>query len=413
MWNALSSLTARGYAFVLGGGALSVGAFLLGERDLLRAGLLVALLPLVGAAAMVGIPHRVRHVRVLEPRRVPLGSSVRVRLLLRNTGRRRSTSALRLTETLPLSAGASPRFALGRLAPEEQREVTYRLRPHARGRFPIGPLVLGVTDPLGCVTVNRKLGATASLLVTPAIVPLPPARMRGDSADRGESSAQITSSSGDEDPVPREYRHGDDLRRVHWRSTARHGRLMVRREEHQWLDRSTVLLDLRRAAHSPGGQGSSVETSVSVAASIAVRLLTDGHELRMLTDTGEAAAQNRADAVLDALAVAETSAASSLRRGIAAVGDMRATGRGKLVAIPGALDTEELEALARAARDHEGRCVVVLNSRAAWAGPEAPAAAGDRLARAGWRVLTLSAAEELAEKWAAPVHRVPPVRPGG
>ncbi len=52
----------------------------------------------------------------------------------------------------------------------------------------------------------------------------------------------------------REYRLGDDLRRVHWASTARTGDLMVRREEQPWQSRATVLLDTRRMAHAGIGR---------------------------------------------------------------------------------------------------------------------------------------------------------------
>ena len=68
--------------------------------------------------------------------------------------------------------------------------------------------------------------------------------------------------SGAEDAATREYRYGDDLRKVHWRSTARVGELMVRREEQPVHSRATVLLDGRRGAHRGSGPGSSFEYAV-------------------------------------------------------------------------------------------------------------------------------------------------------
>ena len=85
----------------------------------------------------------------------------------------------------------------------------------------------------------------------------------------------------------REYRRGDDLRRVHWRSSARVGELMVRREEQPWQSRATVFLDNRAGAHRGQGIASSLEAAVSAAASIAVHLSQRGFTVRLVTATGE------------------------------------------------------------------------------------------------------------------------------
>ena len=79
------------------------------------------------------------------------------------------------------------------------------------------------------------------------MVPLPTVRLAGEYAGSGDSRARSVAVHGEDDAPTREYRHGDDLRRVHWRSTARVGELMVRREEQPWESRATVVLDTRRA----------------------------------------------------------------------------------------------------------------------------------------------------------------------
>ena len=61
----------------------------------------------------------------------------------------------------------------------------------------------------------------------------------------------------------REYRRGDDLRRVHWRSSAHAGELMVRREEQPWQSRATLFVDNRKVAHRGTGAASSLEHAVS------------------------------------------------------------------------------------------------------------------------------------------------------
>ena len=77
------------------------------------------------------------------------------------------------------------------------------------------------------------------------MTPLPAVRLAGEYAGAGDSRARSVAVHGEDDVATREYRHGDDLRRVHWRSTARVGELMVRREEQPWESRATVMLDTR------------------------------------------------------------------------------------------------------------------------------------------------------------------------
>ncbi len=86
----------------------------------------------------------------------------------------------------------------------------------------------------------------------------------------GDSLARAAAVSGEDDIATREYRDGDDLRRVHWRSTAKRGELMVRREEQPRQMRATVLLDARARGHRGDGPASSFEWAVSAAASVAV-----------------------------------------------------------------------------------------------------------------------------------------------
>jgi uncharacterized protein (DUF58 family) len=80
----------------------------------------------------------------------------------------------------------------------------------------------------------------------------------------------------------REYEVGDDLRRVHWRSTARTGDLMLRQDEMPWETRSTILLDTRPASH----QAESFERAVEIAASLANAMCTGRRMVRFMTTGG-------------------------------------------------------------------------------------------------------------------------------
>ena len=91
---------------------------------------------------------------------------------------------------------------------------------------------------------------------------------------------------GQDDAPIREYRHGDDLRRMHWRSTARVGELMVRREEQAWDPSATVMLDTRASAHAGEGMQHSLEWAISAAASIAIHFLEDGFSVEIYEADG-------------------------------------------------------------------------------------------------------------------------------
>jgi uncharacterized protein (DUF58 family) len=84
----------------------------------------------------------------------------------------------------------------------------------------------------------------------------------------------------------RPYRIGDELRRVHWRSTARYDELMVRLEERPWRGGTTLLLDRRDCAHRGRGAGSSLEYAISVAASVYAHLLARGEPVAMVAEDG-------------------------------------------------------------------------------------------------------------------------------
>ena len=124
---------------------------------------------------------------------------------------------------------------------------------YVRGRHEIGPLLLRVTDPFGLVEVPRWFRHSDWLTVTPRTVALPPLALGGSRSGVGDNRPRAFASGSAEDVTVREYRRGDDLRRVHWRSSARMGELMVRREEQPWQSRATVYLDNRAAAHRGRG----------------------------------------------------------------------------------------------------------------------------------------------------------------
>ncbi|ARQ71247.1 DUF58 domain-containing protein [Streptomyces marincola] len=398
---AFSGLTTRGRSFMAAGGAAGACSYVLGQPDLLRVGALLAVLPVLCVLVLHRTRSRVAAARRLAPARVPAGTEAWVHLRVENVTRVPS-GLLQLQDRVPYMLGPRPRFVLDRIEPGGRREVAYRVRSEQRGRYPLGPLQLRLSDPFGMVELNRSFHAHDMLTVLPRIEALPPVRPGGDSMGRGGGSQHTIAVAGDEDIIPRDYRQGDDLRRVHWRSTAHRGSLMVRREEQPLRARCTVLLDTRRGAYVGGGPESAFERAVSGAASVLSHLAAAGYEVRLVTDTGpvlpgpEAKGVDAAEAVglmMDALAVVDHSPGTLLAdAGTAA----RGSNGGPLIAFTGALGPEDAAALA-ALRGRTGAAVAFVAS-----GQVPRALEEERLTAlrgTGWTALALQPGESLARLW--------------
>lgn len=404
----LSGLTTRGRCLLAAGTALAACAVVLGQRDLLRAAVFLLALPLVALAIVSRTRYRLACSRQLDPARVPAGEPTSVRIRLDNVSRLPS-GVLLMEDTLPYVLGGRPRFVLDRVEPQGVREVSYPVRAEVRGRFRVGPLSVRLTDPFGLCELSRSFTSVDDLLITPVLWPLPAVRLGGDWAGGGESVARSIAVSGSDDSATREYRHGDDLRKVHWRSTARVGELMVRREEEPFSSRATMLLDARATAHRGDGPGSSFEWSVSAVASVAAALGRAGYGLRMLADTGldllPPGVPGTESAILDVLAGVGPSPNTSL---LPASDRLRRGGvDGVLVAVLGSLNPGDAEGLARL-RNGSSACVAVLLDADSWAvgsqkarerALEAYDAAVALLTAAGWRVLRVTQGETLASVW--------------
>jgi uncharacterized protein (DUF58 family) len=399
----LRALTSRGRSFLASGIAALLMAVILGENDLFRIGVLVTALPLLAAMVVARTRYRLSCARRLDPPRAEVGGEATVTLRLENVTRL-PTGLLLIEDTVPYALGVRPRFVLDRVEPRGVREIDYRVRSDLRGRYTIGPLAIRIADPFGLVELTRSFTISDTLVVTPHVAALPHVRLSGEWTGGGDSRTRSVAAAGDDDVAPREYRQGDDLRRVHWRSTARYGELMVRREEQQWQSRGALLLDTRRHAHRGEGPRSSFEVAVSAAASIGVHLAREGLGLRLVTDQG---AEHLTDdglsySLLDTLAVIRHSPARSLEMGVSAL--RQGGGDGLIVAVLGALDPEEARELARLR--HSGITgVAVLLDVGTWESGGGQAAAESQqavetvLAGYGWRIVRLPAGTSIASVW--------------
>ncbi len=286
MREALSALTTRGRAFLAAGATATLCAMFLGYDELVRVGALLLLLPLATAWFLGRSRYRLGLVRSLSPTQVTAGQPSRVTVDLTNDGRM-PTGLLLLEDQIPYVLGTRPRFVVDRMGPRWKREVGYLVRSDVRGKFTIGPMKVRLSDPFGMVELDRTFQSTSSLVVTPRVIALPPVPLSGAWTGSGDNRPRAFASGSAEDVTVREYRRGDDLRRVHWRSSAHAGELMVRREEQPWQSRATLFLDNRKIAHAGSGAASSLEHAVVVAASIGVHLVQRGFNVRLVTAAGE------------------------------------------------------------------------------------------------------------------------------
>lgn len=394
-------MTVRGRAFLAAGVTALVCAIVLDQTALARVGVLVVALPLITAWVVGRNRYRLALVRTVTPQLVAAGQPARVTLSLTNEGRT-PNGVLLLEDQVPYVLGTRPRFVLEGIGAGWKQTVSYQVRSDVRGRFEIGPMSVRVTDPFGLVELGRAFRTTVPLTVTPRTVVLPHIPLGGAWTGSGDNRPRAFATGSAEDVTVREYRRGDELRRVHWRSSARVGELMVRREEQPWQSRATLFLDNRAQSHRGHGIASSLEAAVSAAASIAVHLTHRGFAVRLVLATGEdpssawhvRGAELNTGPLLEALAVVQSARQAHLDTGWLAEG-----GHGGLtVAVFGDVDSRDLPVIRRM-QHHAGSALAIALDTEAWAGAAAGSGATRALAQQGWRSAVLGPRDRLDAVW--------------
>ncbi|MDQ3784689.1 MAG: DUF58 domain-containing protein [Actinomycetota bacterium] len=234
-------------------------------------------------AVAVGVVRLGRHdigvERSVTPERARPGQPVAVTLMLVNRGR--GPAPLMLFEDhLPSGLGGVSRFALKGLEAGGHRTTAYEVKPARRGLYTVGPLQMSFVDPFGLAGVSSEAAGTALFLVHPTIERLSLPRDMGEQRSLASSALrQPTGARGEEFYTLREYVEGDDLRKIHWASTAKRRKYMIRQEETPWHTRATVLIDDR--AGSFEGAHHSFERAVEGAASLADLYHRSGYSLRL------------------------------------------------------------------------------------------------------------------------------------
>ncbi|HEU5267223.1 MAG TPA: DUF58 domain-containing protein [Jatrophihabitans sp.] len=415
--------TNRATCLLAAGATAILCGVLFGEVDLTRAGILAAVIPLIAALLVHRAHVRIANRRRVQPTEGQAGQAVTVHLTITNRSLL-PTGALMLEDRLPDRVPGRARFVVDPLSGREARPVSYRIPALGRGHYRVGPLRMRLTDPFRLIDLTRSFTATSEFVLTPAIDHLPaiePPRADDIGDDVGSRSV---GSHGADDQSTREYRTGDDLRKIHWRSSARTGTLMVRQEERPWQGQCTMLLDARRSAHveSPEHAGadprllSSFEWAVSAIASVGSHLLGRGRTVSLVTDSPTAAERIRfGDAGRLASYLADLRESPQTELAPATTLLRTASRESTLFAVLGRLDPATVRAVADAhAHGRSSPAFAMLLDVDSWAAPldaapaqpaEPPAipatlqAGAGVLRSAGWRVAIVRRGDTTAAAW--------------
>jgi uncharacterized protein (DUF58 family) len=340
------SLTISGRLLLLSSIVLGVIAGVTGIQEL-------AILAVFGLALVASASLWIRRkavalevFRKVPQRRAQVGQICTVELVVENST---SRAAAPLVMTDNLDGTTHRKIRVSRIPPSTQRIAQYRFLARRRGIATFGPATLTTVDPFGLTRATATLANRTEVLVGPQIHPLAityhgaPAEPDADSRQR---SAFLTAT--EEASSLRDYLPGDDVRRVHWPSTARLGIPVVRHYDHPWQPRTTVVLDTLELHHT----SESLERAISAAASVIVACFENGEPSRLLisdgTDSGVIEDTHHLDALLNSLATLQPSSLGSLDGALRILG--QANDGGRLVLCVGSPSAEaEARVASRAA----------------------------------------------------------------
>ena len=191
------------------------------------------------------------------------------------------------------------------LAPGAELAVRMQLTPRRRGRIELAGLAVARTDPLGLVRRLARLPLPARVVALPRRYRLPRLALPGRRRHQPGGVSLATSVGDSEEFLSlREYRPGDPLQHIHWKSFARAGRPIVKEFQDEFFERHALVLDTA-GAH---GEDAAFEDAVSIAASFVYTIDTQECLLDLLFVGGElrhlvaGRGQLHAEQMLEALA---------------------------------------------------------------------------------------------------------------
>lgn len=370
------------------------------------------------ALAVVRIGRHDLHVtRRVWPERARAHQQVTITLQIENKGRGRAPLVM-LEDRVPPGISGRARFILPAIESGGEREASLSIRPEQRGRYHVGPLDVEVADPFGLARRRGQILGKSEFIVHPRIEHLVMPRDTGERRSTSRAAIrQPTGPVGEDFYTIREYVEGDDLRKIHWGSTAKRGRAMIRHEETPWHTRATVILDDRRRAYGAISEHGSFDRAVSAAASLVDLYQRSGYGYRLAgahhPGLASGKGQSHLNACLDLLATIEPQGRlqedDPLLLARLAELEARPGAEATLVLITGTLDPTAGAAIARLRRVfRQIICVSFPTHRygaaatsARWEGESGTREVAGLIMRGGGRVLLLGPNDRFAQAWSS------------
>jgi uncharacterized protein (DUF58 family) len=245
----------------------------LGWEELFLAAACCLIAMVIAAGFMLGKPGLDITVE-LDPSRVTAGQPAAGRLIAVNRSRNRLR---RVNVELPAGQGLAI-FQVPSLAGKASHEELFVVPTSRRQVIPLGPARAVRTDPLGLLRRDTLEGAATELFVHPKITPLE-SLAAGLQRDLEGQATRDLSTSDLAFHALRDYQPGDDRRHVHWRTTAKAGRLVVRQYQDTRRLQLTIVVDGATASYASHEEA---ELAMSVAGSIAARVARDSQEVYLV-----------------------------------------------------------------------------------------------------------------------------------
>jgi uncharacterized protein (DUF58 family) len=348
--------TGRGVCVVVAVPCIYAGGRLLGSTEMLTAAAAGAAV-LAGALALVlAAPQTIRLDRRLKPDRVHAGKPVVARYTF-SLDMPWMWPVRRISETLTRAGGDAQELEITGMSMNRTTEVDFGVL--TRGAYMLGPARVVRTDPAGLFARRYRIGANTSkveLRVWPETTRIGAELITAAMAASGRPTRRVT-GDGDEFRGLREMVVGDEPRRIHWPSTAKRGKFMIKQTQPDETPRAIVLLDCRAGVYPPEEDGrprsrvTAFETAVSAAASVMLGLAELGWAVDIVQAAPSTPRFQLRDvgglrAALDTLAVAEPVSAGPDVFSQAADA-VRSSRPGTLILCAGVLDPASADALSR------------------------------------------------------------------